>query len=367
MATPRVKRPFAGSASDPSQRQITSFFDRSNDSDSSSPTDRPTYERRSSTPLLPPSVQANLLAVGMRVRKSVPEGYKTGKEEMEGSPVATPRRVMAAPTPGISYSSPSAAAPSYSPYTARPAPTQRELTPFCGLHTIGGLGVQSFGDNDDGRPMFAASLFDGSDDNVGNDDSEPPSLTSSQETVSSTTSTNPAYYSPPSSQQSRFSSSSRFNSFGAAAASSARKRFYGQEEDVEDEAGAAYQNSSGSSFFQVHEDARLPSSSSSSVNRWLTDGNVGSVRTSMAPPPAASSSSSSSFFQLGRRVLAVPRRRRQTKNGEQVFKQTDGQPGVRFLDQENVEIVGDFDEADFLDASMLAEGSGAHDMEMGGM
>ncbi|KAL1891724.1 hypothetical protein Sste5346_007474 [Sporothrix stenoceras] len=345
MATPRVKRPFAGSSSDPSQRQITSFFDRSNDVDSPSDS-RPSIERRSSTPLLPPGVQANLLAVGMRVRKSVPEGYKTGKEElMESSPVVGPRR--AAQT---TYTAPVAAppAPSYNnTFTARQVPVQRELTPFCGLHKIGGLGVQSFGD-DDGRPMFAASLFDGSADlDGGNDDSEPPSLTSSQETVSSMTS----YYSPPSSQ-SRFSSaSSRFNNSFNAASASTRKRFFGQEEDAQTDA------SNSNSLFQVHEDARLPASasSSSSINRWLTDGNVGVGKSSMAPPQ-------------GRRVLAIPRRR--GKSGEQLpplKQQGDGQQSVRFLDQENVEIAGDFDEADFLDASMLAEGNGEHDMEMGGM
>lgn len=336
MATPRVKRPFAGSSSDPSQRQITSFFDRNSD-ESSSTGDRPFIERRSSTPLLPPSVQANLLAVGMRVRKSVPEGYKTGKEEMmEGSPVVAPRRVVVStptPTPVAAAAPPS----SFNNFGSRQLPVQRELTPFCGLHKIGGLGVQSVGD-DDGRPMFAASLFDGSSEL--DESSEPPSLTSSQETVSSTSS---SYYTPASSQ-SRFASyaSSRFNSFNAPAVST-RKRFFGQEEDAKTDAGS-------NAFFQVHEDhARLPtSSSSSSINRWLTDGNAGAGRSAMAPPQ-------------GRRVIALPRRR--GKNDEK----TEGQQTVRFIDQENIGIAGDFDEVDFLDESMLAEGSGEHDMEMGGM
>lgn len=349
MATPRVKRPFAGTSSDPSQRQITSFFDRNNDTEASSG-DRPSIERRSSTPLLPPSVQANLLAVGMRVRKSVPEGYKTGKEEMmQGSPTVALRRV-AVSTPAPTYSAPASTAaappPSFNNFGSCQLPVQRELTPFCGLHKIGGLGVQSFGD-DDGQPMFAAALFDGSADND-NDNSEPPSLTSSQETVSSTTS---SYYTPPSSQSRFASSTSRFsNGFNATAAASTRKRFFGQEEDAQTDAG----NSSVNTFFQVHEDARLPtSSSSSSINRWLTDGNVGAGRSSMAPPQ-------------GRRVLALPRRR--GKNDEQLSDKGNGQhQTVRFLDQENVGIAGDFDEADFLDASMLAEGSGEHDMEMGGM
>ncbi|CAK7202938.1 hypothetical protein SEUCBS139899_005665 [Sporothrix eucalyptigena] len=354
MATPRVKRAFAGASSDPAQRQITSFFDRDPESSSSSSSDRPSYERRSSTPMLPPSVQANLLAVGMRVRKSVPEGYKTGKEEEEAAP--RPKPVMN--TTSNTTTSSASFVSSFHAYntaaassTSAPSAVQRELTPFCGLHKIGGLGVQSFGDSDDGRPMFAASLFNGEEDLDGG--SEPPSLTSSQETVSSTMSGSTSYYSQPSS---RFASmqNTRFNTGVMAhpSFSSTRKRFYGQEEDddVEDDAGAVYQQNSRS--FQVHEDARLPMSEStpsqasltsfSSVNSWLTSGNA------------------------GRRVLAVPRRRQ--KHGEQhhhqaVVKQADDR--LLFLDQENVDVMGDFGEADFLDASMLAQRS--DDMEMGGM
>ncbi|CAK7209228.1 hypothetical protein SCUCBS95973_000368 [Sporothrix curviconia] len=363
MATPRVKRAFAGASSDPAQRQITNFFGRDLDYGADpSASSRPGFERRSSSPLLPPSVQANLLAVGMRVRKSVPEGYKTGKEEDE----AAPRQKAAMAT---TYAAPQS---SYSPFNApKVAPSltrsasasQRELTPFCGLHKIGGLGVQSF-DDDDGRPLFAASLFNGSsdDDNLGNG-SEPPSLTSSQDTVSSSSS---AAFS------SRFLSTptTRFNTGTASSFASTRKRFYGQEDEDEDDcdhgygngngtqddAGAVYRSNNGRPF-QVHEDARLPatqglsrtspSSFSSApsfsfpVNGWLTSGNA------------------------GRRVLAIPRRRQ--KNGEQppqrpAMKPADG--SLLILDQENVEIMGDFGEADFLDANMLAQSG---DMEMGGM
>ncbi|CAK7241537.1 MAG: hypothetical protein STHCBS139747_002999 [Sporothrix thermara] len=346
MTTPRVKRAFAGASSDPAQRQITSFFGRDLTHDADPSSSRPGYERRSSSPLLPPSVQANLLAVGMRVRKSVPEGYKTGKEEGETAP--RPRAAMAATATYAlpSYSSYSAANPT--PSLARSAgAVQRELTPFCGLHKVGGLSVQSFGDGDnDGRPLFAASLFDGDDDDG---DSEPPSLTSSQETVSSTMSSS-SYFSP----------------------ASTRKRFFGQEEEEEeedeqdntnayengpvDDAGAVYQPRNNGRAFQVHEDVRQSVASASSfssfrspVNGWLTSGNA------------------------GRRVLAVPRRRQ--KQGEPQQQQQQQQPprqtavkqadgSLLFRGQENVEAVGDFDEADFLDASMLAAGG---DMEMGGM
>ncbi|KAJ2981996.1 hypothetical protein NUW58_g6543 [Xylaria curta] len=68
MSAPRTKRQFAGAASDPAQRQITSFFTAA----SSSPNLPSTTQRRDSAPSLPASVQANLLSVGMRIRKSVP-------------------------------------------------------------------------------------------------------------------------------------------------------------------------------------------------------------------------------------------------------------------------------------------------------
>ncbi len=71
MSAPRIKRPYAGAASDPAQRQITSFFRKT--STDAAAADPPAF----SAAALPASVQSNLLTVGMRVRKSVPEGYKT--------------------------------------------------------------------------------------------------------------------------------------------------------------------------------------------------------------------------------------------------------------------------------------------------
>lgn len=123
MSNPRVKRPFAGAASDPSQRQITSFFN------TRSPADSPAPELVAS-PALPASVQSNLLSVGMRIRKSVPEGYKVSgpsafKLWTDNTPLPTPSRP--APPPSATYR---AAAP-------------RELLPFCGINNIGGLGTQS--------------------------------------------------------------------------------------------------------------------------------------------------------------------------------------------------------------------------------
>ncbi|KAG9233498.1 ribonucleotide reductase inhibitor-domain-containing protein [Amylocarpus encephaloides] len=81
---------------------------------------------------LPPAVQSNLLSVGMRVRKSVPEGYKTGTASSafalcSDPPVAATR----------------AESQAISPRTTRPR--ARELTPFCGILKVGGLAQQAWG------------------------------------------------------------------------------------------------------------------------------------------------------------------------------------------------------------------------------
>jgi Ribonucleotide reductase inhibitor len=72
------------------------------------------------------SVQASLLNVGMRIRKAVPEGYKTHKSHLFTD--STP--VVASAMPVL-------------PEMTKPA----ELRPFCGIHKVGGLGIQeSFAD-----------------------------------------------------------------------------------------------------------------------------------------------------------------------------------------------------------------------------
>lgn len=127
MSTPRVKRQFAGTP-DLSQRQITSFFNPRSPNDPQ-PTPEPTCQ-----PTLPSTVQANLLSVGMRVRKSVPEGYKTTgtsafKLWTDNSPVptSTPRR-------------------------AANKATSRELLPFCGINKVGGLDTQPEFEQEDDVP-----------------------------------------------------------------------------------------------------------------------------------------------------------------------------------------------------------------------
>lgn len=149
MSAPRAKRPFAGAASDPAQRQITSFFSPSTLSN----TNPLVAAALDSRPVLPADTQSNLLNVGMRVRKSVPEGYKTGSaygcfslfdENPNKLPAATTTTTRALAGAG-----------------------QRELTPFCGLNKTGGLSVQPF--------AFSAAP----------DPDDVPSLSSSQDSIAS--------------------------------------------------------------------------------------------------------------------------------------------------------------------------------------
>jgi hypothetical protein len=109
----RAKRPF--------QPAITSFF--ACDDHSFSP------RRESLVSAMPAPVQADLLTVGMRVRKSGPDAYKTPKRSLPT--IQTPPRLAVQPPPP----SPPSAAPD-------DAQHQRELLPFCGLHNIGGFAEQ---------------------------------------------------------------------------------------------------------------------------------------------------------------------------------------------------------------------------------
>lgn len=165
MSAPRTKRQFAGAASDPAQRQITSFFTSTGATAApSAATTSPsssTLTINTATPrtfgAASASDQANLISVGMRVRKAVPEGYKTGTcsdfslwddqhDTMPSSPGETGRsRANAVSTP-------------------------RELTPFCGIHRVGGLQMPA---SDCATYEIQASAHD------------MPSLTLSQESAAS--------------------------------------------------------------------------------------------------------------------------------------------------------------------------------------
>lgn len=135
MSAPRAKRPFAGAAADPSQRQITTFFTST----------RPggPQQKHAQRPALPSTVESGLLNVGMRVREAVPQGYKTGS-----------------PTGAFHLWD------EHAPVRARRgAAGAGELAPFCGVNKVGGYAVQP-------------ALPDEDEDEV-------PGLTSSQETVGS--------------------------------------------------------------------------------------------------------------------------------------------------------------------------------------
>ncbi|CRG89332.1 hypothetical protein PISL3812_06368 [Talaromyces islandicus] len=113
------------------QPPITNFFTSAPAEDSTglshnsyaAPTNTP-------TPALPSNILSSLLGVGARVRKSVPEGYKTEQKKMTQYTIPAPvqsRREAAS----ISIQS-------------QPTHVYAELEPFCGLHKIGNYAVQTF-------------------------------------------------------------------------------------------------------------------------------------------------------------------------------------------------------------------------------
>lgn len=114
-----------------SQSSIRSYFDRSLGTNS------PTFSS-TTPPLCPPvpqAVQFSLLNVGMRVRKSVPEGYKTHKTLVTCSQYDAPP----APMTHTVHVTESRAPPSSAPPNLYTRDSSRELLPFCGLHSIGGI------------------------------------------------------------------------------------------------------------------------------------------------------------------------------------------------------------------------------------
>lgn len=125
------KRQFQPTNNQPS---IKSFFTRIDPENP--PADFDPYDRKhvpSFTVPLPEPVQSQLMNMGMRIRKSVPEGYKTHKT----LPAMPPQSSMPAFKPTLihSESAPSSSAPAlYS--------KSNELVPMCGLHKIGGYASQ---------------------------------------------------------------------------------------------------------------------------------------------------------------------------------------------------------------------------------
>lgn len=105
------------------QPPITSFFAASTTPENSylshqnyaAPTNTP-------TPALPNDILSSLLGVGARVRKSVPEGYKTEQKKLTAYTIPAKTNVSTITTTTV-YS---------------------ELQPFCGIHKVGNLAVQTF-------------------------------------------------------------------------------------------------------------------------------------------------------------------------------------------------------------------------------
>ncbi|OBT67788.1 hypothetical protein VE03_03472 [Pseudogymnoascus sp. 23342-1-I1] len=130
-STHQAKRPYAGTHSQHHQSSITSYFP----SPSGGVPSQPTIRNTSSPPVLPATVQSSLLNVGMRVRKSVPEGYKTGSYSSfalfsdQAPPPSKPQQQL------------------QQQQKRRVKQVQggavRELAPFCGIMKVGGLAVQA--------------------------------------------------------------------------------------------------------------------------------------------------------------------------------------------------------------------------------
>ncbi len=109
------------------QAPITSFF-ASRSTQSGDPSTSP--QEPLSSPTLPEAIQSSLLTVGMRIRKSVPEGYKTHKITYPSSLQARSGYFLDS---GVQEHE-SAKITNRGNHT--------ELAPFCGLHKIGGMAVQ---------------------------------------------------------------------------------------------------------------------------------------------------------------------------------------------------------------------------------
>ncbi|KAI1778926.1 ribonucleotide reductase inhibitor-domain-containing protein [Hypoxylon cercidicola] len=293
MSAPRTKRQFVGAASDPAQRQITSFFAAASSSSSPpslDPTSRLHILSDLRSPPLPESVQANLLSVGMRVRKSVPEGYKTGTYSAFALWDDTnPSVATSAMTMGEGRS------------RANAISTPRELLPFCGIHKVGGLGTQPETPSTNVptyQPLLSVNgmpLDHSMSDDV-------PGLSSSQDTVGSTDSV-------------------------LGTPTKTRKRSYTEEED----------------------DVQVPMTPDRlhvNVNSWRSSNGAFDFDGEVSPRSLAPAG----WSPGNGRAMAVPRKGR-PRGG----KLATGRDGAHALDQENVVVMGsdggDFGEADFLDNS----------------
>ncbi|KAL2169726.1 hypothetical protein VTG60DRAFT_5779 [Thermothelomyces hinnuleus] len=305
MSGPRTKRQFAGAASDPSQRSITSFFPTTVSSAASADAaSKPVSHGALGGPTLPPQVQTDLLNVGMRVRKAIPEGYKTGSAYSafmlwaEDGTSGSANSRSTTTTPSTTFTS-----------------TIRELEPFCGLNKVGGLAYQpAYYSNNHG----AATADDDDLDSV-------PGLTSSQDTVASTASSQTTAGFRPLNISTATAT--------AAAALPSRKRFFtSDEEEAADDAQAA--------TLPYRGPTRL---SCDSQESWLLEEEI-SPR-SLVPPAG---------LWENARVLAVPRRSKQKLAGRKSPGDV-GQENVMVSVPQGGQDGNDFEEAAFLDYGLVGD------------
>lgn len=127
--------------------------------------------------MLPAPVQANLLSVGMRVRKSVPEGYKTG----------TYSTFALRDESGCAGNMAGGAASSEGRSRANAFSSPRELLPFCGIHKVGGLETQP-----ETFSPYPTSISINDTSPIAVED-DVPGLTSSQDSIASTDPTAPGF------------------------------------------------------------------------------------------------------------------------------------------------------------------------------
>lgn len=156
------------------QTPITSFFLRELQcsEETSVCQQRQQAQEQLSSPPLPDEVQSSLLAVGMRIRKSVPEGYKTHKAVYSRFSSDYLSNSLGPGMQDYNYNTTSS-----STYQ----PTHAELAPFCGLHKIGGMAVQPMP-----RPLSGASSYNCSRKGAEQaEESNPWSLPSSQDSINS--------------------------------------------------------------------------------------------------------------------------------------------------------------------------------------
>ncbi|KAL4909806.1 ribonucleotide reductase inhibitor-domain-containing protein [Aspergillus multicolor] len=111
------------------QPPITTFFTASSDPDSSSAPSHLSYNHYSAitnspTPVVPAKVQASLLSVGMRVRKSIVDGYKTHQGKADKYTTFSCDHINNdTPKPTITTTT----------IHNKNAPVRSELAPFCGM------------------------------------------------------------------------------------------------------------------------------------------------------------------------------------------------------------------------------------------